>query len=362
MDSATPLIIKTEPEFIICHNDDDFEIAHDPFALDDGLIEPKKEEDDEEIEAVEAPIVGLSDDDNVELEDSHHTYEDTHHTYDDSHHTYEDSHHTDDDEQKETQIPLVIKEEPPIEIPNEIVSQESSATDSKAKQPIRTVDRKTKCASKKVINKDKPQPQHQCPDCDKRFKYNSSLQIHIRTHTGEKIFQCPICEKKFSRSHHYKTHIESVHAGEEYKEAVMATAHVKCEVCGKVFTHSGNFKTHMKIHNGIRNFQCPLCDKAFVLSQHLKSHVKLIHTDEKSFQCNICGKLFNHAGNHKKHMRTHSGEKPFKCTLCDKAFGQSSNYRAHMRVHMGDRPFKCTLCDRAFIQSVNLTLHMRVSI
>lgn len=53
MDAPKQRAIKAEPEFVICHNDDDVEIAHDPFAQYDVPFEiksetqPKEEEEDD---------------------------------------------------------------------------------------------------------------------------------------------------------------------------------------------------------------------------------------------------------------------------------------------------------------------------
>lgn len=75
----------------------------------------------------------------------------------------------------------------------------------------------------------KLQDPNQCIICQRVLSCKSALQMHYRTHTGERPF--------------------------------------KCKICGRAFTTKGNLKTHMGVHRvkpPLRMLhQCPICHKQF---------------------------------------------------------------------------------------------------
>lgn len=336
-----------QPEIVICHNDDDVEMALDPFADNDLRIPIKQEYVEPQYEEYESAAIP----DTIKLveikikpdrtdESDHDDYDFP--QYDDYHASNRDDGSGSDPDSDDDFKPLTNITEPigtnsipaadnftelqnlPIEIKienetdepllkaleNKKIKEKGEKSTKKTKKGDKVKENETIAKTKtKKLDDTKPsgkrkgrpksQEQHQCVYCDRQFAYASQAKVHMRSHQADKGYNCPLCEKSFARNDHYKQHINNVHKGEIVDGVVQKPVFEKaCDICGKVFFHSGNLRKHMILHSGQRPYSCDECGRTFALSQHLKSHLRLVHSDEKNFQCSICGKLFNHSGNY----------------------------------------------------------------
>ncbi|RNA10275.1 sal 3 isoform X2 [Brachionus plicatilis] len=57
---------------------------------------------------------------------------------------------------------------------------------------------------------------HKCQLCGKVFGSDSAVQIHIRSHTGERPFKCNICGNRFSTKGNLKVHFQRLHKNKEF--------------------------------------------------------------------------------------------------------------------------------------------------
>ncbi|XP_010124591.1 PREDICTED: zinc finger protein 676-like, partial [Chlamydotis macqueenii] len=114
---------------------------------------------------------------------------------------------------------------------------------------------------------------YQCAECEYATYILSNLELHVRTHTGEKPYSCSVCQKKFPRN--------------------------------------GNLKQHLRIHTGEKPFKCGQCAVAFRTSSHLKRHL-LTHLKLRCRRCKF-STLDKRA--FQKHVKTH--QKKYKCGKCN---------------------------------------------
>uniref|UniRef100_A0A672GFK9 C2H2-type domain-containing protein n=1 Tax=Salarias fasciatus TaxID=181472 RepID=A0A672GFK9_SALFA len=229
------------------------------------------------------------------------------------------------------------------------------------------------CYTEQQVDPEKPDDvKHcfRCNECDKAFKYKSTLDSHKQTHNplycevcmklvrdsealamhkeSHTPFQCNRCEENFPVFKSLHKHYIDVHN---------PTEPYTCTHCQTTFASLKRFIRHEWKHTGYQPFQCSHCSKRFRSYSDLLEHQKK-HTKAYPFLCWECGKKFRHSL--KIHRRYHTGERPFKCNVCEKGFVQSCFLTLHMRTHTGERPYVCTQCSKGFSSLHGLKRHRRL--
>ena len=107
-----------------------------------------------------------------------------------------------------------------------------------------------------------------CDVCLKKFSFKSGLNIHYRTHTGEKPFACETCDKKIAKK--------------------------------------SNLIVHQATHSEVKSFKCSICpeERFFKTKDGLNHH--MVYHYEPKFSCSQCEYKSHTKSNLKHHIKTHN--------------------------------------------------------
>ncbi|KAL1116568.1 hypothetical protein AAG570_005040, partial [Ranatra chinensis] len=111
-------------------------------------------------------------------------------------------------------------------------------------------------------------PPPTCPICFKEFTTRYTLDLHLRSHTGERPYSCHICGRAFARKSTHDVHL-TIHTGR--KDYV-------CAHCGEAFNRKSKLDIHMADHFNM-TVQC-----AVSILEFIQAVPKIYYTP---LRCNI---------------------------------------------------------------------------
>uniref|UniRef100_A0A672PYF2 Sal-like protein 1 n=1 Tax=Sinocyclocheilus grahami TaxID=75366 RepID=A0A672PYF2_SINGR len=261
---------------------------------------------------------------------------------------------------------------------------------------------------------------HKCRFCGKVFGSDSALQIHLRSHTGERPYKCNICGNRFSTRGNLKVHFQR--HKEKYPHIQMnpypvpehldniptstgipfgmsmppekpVTSWLDSKPVLSTLTSSVGMLLPPTIPNNVleegesttlppmaTNPLMPLMSEQFKAKfpfgglldplqgsetsklQQLVENIDRKVTDPN--ECVICHRVLSCQSALKMHYRTHTGERPFKCKVCGRAFTTKGNLKTHYSVHRAMPPLRvqhsCPICQKKFTNAVVLQQHIRM--
>ncbi|KAM4841604.1 sal-like protein 4 isoform 2-T2 [Thomomys bottae] len=248
-----------------------------------------------------------------------------------------------------------------------------------------------------------PLYKHKCKYCSKVFGTDSSLQIHLRSHTGERPYVCSVCGHRFTTKGNLKVHFhrhpqvkanpqlfaefqDKVASGPGLPYAPSTPAPVDDsslsldskpvlvagapslglppnlssgaspkDLAGGPPPHDPQPRLPPESANGLvlagvgPNHASPRVGGVQGSgapepgSETLKLQQLVENIDKTTLdpnECAICHRVLSCQSALKMHYRTHTGERPFRCRVCGRAFSTKGNLKTHLGVHRTSMAFK----------------------
>ncbi|KAM4623243.1 sal-like protein 4 [Discoglossus pictus] len=242
---------------------------------------------------------------------------------------------------------------------------------------------------------------HKCKFCGKVFGNDSALQIHLRSHTGERPFKCNICGNRFTTKGNLKVHFQrhkdkyphirmnpfpvpehldnvpttsgipfGMSVPLDESNVIVDTKPILTNLSNSALNMSNNTESSMgslplnlqskpspgsegeSVSSGIvghesgtdQSLSSPPVSGSSELGSETSKLQQLVENIDKSSsdqnECLICHRVLSCPSSLKMHYRTHTGERPFKCKICLRAFSTKSNLKTHYGVHRANATLK----------------------
>ncbi len=177
-----------------------------------------------------------------------------------------------------------------------------------------------------------------CAQCSQEFSYKDKLSNHIRSHHGETI-KCNECDRTFKWTSSLLLHMRTIHRGSRFE----------CKHCGKKCAQRGNLLSHIKNKHHKNVCERETGVETFARKINLDKNVKTPHLNvtEVKWPSKVSENRPSRIAKTDNQIDSHKGAKAtsvlmeFNCDVCDFSYSRESNLKIHMEELHSDAGSDC---------------------
>lgn len=202
---------------------------------------------------------------------------------------------------------------------------------------------------------------YNCPHCSRRFPWESSLQRHILTHTGQKPYKCPKCPVSFSTKSNRVRHLARKHGSVSSPSVIpkQRNSPFLCKVCKNGYSSMGNLRRHCQLKHADHDLATLLAHVGYPQSDTngfsiIDTAKILVNMDTSLGSLSQLGNISDHETDDEDDDKDNDDDSDtaYYCRHCDEVFPTMEKLVVHSDTHKtgAEHAYRCHMCESVSFQ------------